>query len=76
VDACGFCQPGIARLARARRAGVYGTGRSQKTPPPNAQRDRLTGDNRARTRLCAILDADFPETVSAHNKLICVAPLG
>jgi hypothetical protein len=24
----------------------------------------------------AILDADFPETVSAHNKLICVAPLG
>jgi hypothetical protein len=21
-------------------------------------------------------DSDFPETVSAHNKLICVAPLG
>jgi hypothetical protein len=42
--ACGFCQQGTAW---ARRAGVYGTGRSQKTLPPNAQRDRLAGDNRA-----------------------------
>ena len=46
--ACGFCQQGTAW---ARRAGVYGTGRSQKTLPPNAQRDRLAGDNRARNRL-------------------------
>ena len=45
--ACGFCQQGTAW---ARRAGVYGTGRSQKTLPPNAQRDQLADDNRARNR--------------------------
>jgi hypothetical protein len=37
---------------------------------------KLDNNPHAYPPFCAILDADFPETVSAHNKLICVAPLG